>query len=130
MAEDRLFFRAVAKVDARTHVPVVAILLQGAAAILIALSGTYGQILSYVVSVDFIFFGLTGAALFVFRRRDAGAASFQAPGHPWTSLVFVAACAIIVAATVYNAPLNSLIGYAILAAGVPACLYWQRKARG
>ncbi len=48
----------------------VAILLQGAAAIAIALSGTYGQILSYVVSVDFIWFGLTGAALFVFRRRD------------------------------------------------------------
>ena len=129
MAEDRLFFRAVAEVSARTHVPVVAICLQGAAAILIALSGTYGQILSYVVSVDFIFFGLTGAALFVFRRRDAGNASFQVPGHPWTSLVFVAACAIIVVATVYNAPLNSLIGYAILAAGVPACLYWQRKAR-
>jgi APA family basic amino acid/polyamine antiporter len=130
MAEDRLFFPGVARVNARTHVPVVAILLQGAAAILIALSGSYGQILSYVVSVDFIFFGLTGAALFVFRRRDAGKASFQVPLHPWTSLLFVAACAVIVAATVWNNPLNSLIGYAILAAGIPACLGWQRKARG
>ena len=52
------------------------------------------------------------------------------PGHPLTTLLFVAACAVIVVATVYNAPLNSLIGFAILAAGVPACLYWQRKARG
>ena len=129
MAEDRLFFRSVAEVSARTHVPVVAILLQGAAAILIALSGSYGQILSYVVSVDFIFFGLTGAALFVFRRQDSGKASFQVPGHPWTTLLFVAACAVIVAATLYNNPVNSLIGFAILAAGVPACLYWQRKAR-
>jgi APA family basic amino acid/polyamine antiporter len=130
MAEDRLFFRSVAEVNARTHVPVVAILLQGAAAILIALSGSYGQILSYVVSVDFIFFGLTGAALFVFRRQDAGKASFQVPGHPWTSLLFVAACAVIVMATLYNNPVNSLIGFAILAAGVPACLYWQRRGRG
>ena len=48
----------------------MAIVLQGVAAAVIALSGTFGQILSYVVSVDFIFFGLTGAALFVFRRRD------------------------------------------------------------
>ena len=70
MAEDGLFFRRVAEVSAKTRVPVVAIVLQGAAAAVIALSGTYGQILSYVVSVDFIFFGLTGAALFVFRRRD------------------------------------------------------------
>ena len=130
MAVDRLFFPAVARVNARTHVPVVAILLQGAAAILIALSGSYGQILSYVVSVDFIFFGLTGAALFVFRRRDAGKAGFEVPLHPWTTLLFVASCAVIVAATVWNNPVNSLIGYAILAAGIPACLAWQRKARG
>lgn len=129
MAEDRLFFRSVAAVNARTHVPVVAILLQGAAAILIALSGTYGQILSYVVSVDFIFFGLTGAALFAFRRLDKGKAGFEVPGHPWTTLLFVAACAVIVVATLYNNPVNSLIGFAILAAGVPACLYWQSRRR-
>jgi APA family basic amino acid/polyamine antiporter len=129
MAEDRLFFRSVAEVNARTHVPVVAILLQGAAAILIALSGTYGQILSYVVSVDFIFFGLTGAALFAFRRQDKGKASFEVPGHPWTTLLFVTACAVIVLATVWNNPVNSLIGFAILAAGVPACFYWQSRAR-
>ena len=129
MAEDRLFLRKVAEVNAATHVPVIAILLQGAAAILIALSGTYGQILSYVVSVDFIFFGLTGASLFVFRRQDAGKAGFQVPGHPWTSLLFVAACAVIVVATVWNNPVNSVIGFAILAAGIPACLHWQRRKR-
>ena len=58
----------------------------------IALSGTYGQILSYVVSVDFIWFGLTGAALFVFRRREPGGTGFRAPGHPFTTGLFVAAC--------------------------------------
>jgi APA family basic amino acid/polyamine antiporter len=131
MAEDRLFFPIVAKVNARTHVPVAAIVLQGAASIAIALSGSYGQILSYVVSVDFIFFGLTGAALFVFRRRDPAAASFQVPGHPWTTLLFTLACWVIVAGTIWNHPMNSAIGFAILAAGIPACLIWQwRKARG
>ena len=128
MAQDRLFFKGVAKVNARTHAPVVAIALQGAAAIVIALSGSYGQILSYVVSVDFIWFGLTGAALFVFRRRDAkGAAWFEAPGHPVTTGLFVAACAAIVAATLYNSPYDSVVGFAILLAGIPAFLYWRRK---
>jgi APA family basic amino acid/polyamine antiporter len=126
MAEDGLFFGAVAAVNARTHAPVIAILLQGAVAIVIALSGSYGQILSYVVSVDFIWFGLTGAALFVFRRRE-GAAWFQAPGHPVTTALFVAACATVVAATVYNNLADSAVGLLILAAGVPAFLYWQRK---
>lgn len=128
MAEDRLFFAGVARVSPKTHVPVAAILLQGAAACLIALTGTYGQILSYVVSVDFIWFGLTGAALFVFRRRDpAPKGGFAAPGHPFTTGLFVAACVLIVAATLYNAPVNSAVGFAILLAGVPAFLYWRRK---
>ena len=130
MAEDGLFFRRVAEVSARTRVPVVAIVLQGVAAAVIALSGTFGQILSYVVSVDFIFFGLTGAALFVFRNRDPNQqVAFKAPLHPFTTGLFVAACALTVIATVWNNPVNSLIGYAILLAGVPACLYWQRKNR-
>jgi basic amino acid/polyamine antiporter, APA family len=130
MAEDGLFFRRVAQVNPVTRVPVIAIALQGVAAAVIALSGTYGQILGYVVSVDFIFFGLTGAALFVFRKRDPDQAlAFRVPGHPYTTGLFVAACAITVIATVLNNLENSLIGYAILAAGVPACLYWQRKNR-
>jgi APA family basic amino acid/polyamine antiporter len=130
MAEDGLFFRRVAEVSASTRVPVVAIILQGVAAAVIALSGTFGQILSYVVSVDFIFFGLTGAALFVFRNRDPHQqVAFKAPLHPFTTGLFVAACALTVVATVWNNTVNSLIGYAILLAGVPACLYWQRKNR-
>jgi len=129
MAEDGLFFREMATVSETTRVPVMAILLQGLAAIAIALSGTYGQILSYVVSVDFIFFGLTGFALFVFRRRDPTVAGFSAPGHPFTTGLFVLACALIVIATVISNPINSLIGFAILAAGIPACRYWQRKNR-
>jgi APA family basic amino acid/polyamine antiporter len=129
MAEDGLFFREVAKVSSRTHVPIVAIVLQGAAAIVIALSGTYGQILSYVVSVDFIWFGLTGAALFVFRRQDPGKAGFSAPGHPFTTGLFVLACALVVVATVASNPINSAIGFGILLAGIPACRYWQLKNR-
>lgn len=130
MAEDGLFFRRVAEVSPRTRVPVLAIILQGVAAAIIAISGTFGQILSYVVSVDFIFFGLTGLALFVFRRRDPHQrVAFKVPGHPVTTSFFVIACWAVVVATVANNLVNSLIGYAILAAGVPACLYWQRKNR-
>ncbi len=127
MAEDRLFFPQFAKVNARTHVPVFAILLQGAASVTIALTGTYGQILSYVVSVDFIFFALTGAALLVFRRRDRERASFEVPGHPWTTWFFILACVVTVAGTIWNNAANSAVGFLILLAGVPACLYWLRQ---
>jgi APA family basic amino acid/polyamine antiporter len=134
MAEDGLFFRRVAQVSERTRVPVFAIALQGAAAIVIALSGRYGQILNYVVSVDFIWFGLTGLSLFIFRRRfsasdDEAAATFRVPGHPYTTALFVAACWLVVLSTVYKYPANSAVGFVIVLAGIPACYYWLRRQR-
>ena len=71
MADDGLFFRAVAWLDPRTRVPVVAIVLQSVWTIVIALSGRYEQILNYVIAMDFLFFGLTATTIFVFRRRAA-----------------------------------------------------------
>ena len=69
MAEDGLFFQSVGKLHPKTKVPMLAIALQGAMAIAITLWGKYDQILNYVVSVDFIFFGATALCIFVFRRR-------------------------------------------------------------
>jgi len=126
MAEDGVFFRSLAAVNAQSRVPVLAIVVQGVAAAVIAVSGAYGQILSYVVSVDFIFFGLTGTALLVFRRKGDDHRGFSAPGHPVTTGLFVACCFAIVVATVVNNLVNSLIGFGILALGVPAFLYWRR----
>jgi APA family basic amino acid/polyamine antiporter len=128
MAADGLFFKSVARVDARTRVPVVAIALQGLLAIVIALSGRYEQILNYVVSVDFIWFGLTAASLFVFRRRSLDAENenyFRVPGHPVTTALFVGACALIVLSTIYKYPLNSSIGLVIVVTGIPVYFFWR-----
>ena len=127
MAEDGVFFRAVGLLHPRTLVPVVAIALQGLVAAVIAVSGRYEQILNYVVSVDFIFFGATGASLFVFRRRQGAAASFRTPGHPATTLFFVGACFLVVINTVYSYPANTVIGLAILLAGVPVYFRWRKR---
>lgn len=128
MAEDGVFFRGVGQVHPRTRVPVVAIALQGVVAIVIAISGTYGEILSYVVATDFIFFGLTGFALFVLRRREPPSDEiFRAPGHPLTTAIFVLACWGVVAATIARYPLNSAIGFTILLAGLPAFAFWRRN---
>src|SRR5579862_258734 len=132
MAEDGLFFKAVARVSPRTRVPSVAIAMQGVFAVLIAISGRYEQILNYVVSVDFISFGLTATCLFVFRRRpQQGPVAYRVPGHPFTTLFFVAACWLVVINTVYTYPANSAIGMGIVAAGIPAYFFWSwRKRKG
>jgi APA family basic amino acid/polyamine antiporter len=127
MAEDGLFFRSVAFVSRHTQVPVAAIALQGVLAMVIALSGRYEQILNYVISSDFIFFGLTASTLFVFRRRALSdeKVGYLVPGHPWTTGLFIAACVLIVIGTVYSHPKESLVGWMILASGIPVYLYWR-----
>lgn len=133
MAEDGLFFDAVGKLSRRSHVPVIAIVMQGALATVIALSGKYEQILNYVVSVDFIFFGLTAICVFVFRRRfkaeRVSGSLARVPGHPVTTVIFIAVCWLVVINTVYQHPENTLIGLGILLAGIPAYFLWQRKNR-
>jgi APA family basic amino acid/polyamine antiporter len=131
MAEDRLFFRAVAKIHPTTRVPYIAIILQGVVAIVIAISKQYDQILSYVVATDFIFFGLTGGALIIFRRRNSAQhTGFRTPGHPFTTIVFTAACWIVVIGTAIAEPKQSAIGYAVLLLGVASYFIWARKPNG
>jgi APA family basic amino acid/polyamine antiporter len=131
MARDGLFLKSVGWLSPKTRVPVVAIVLQGVTATVIALSGRYEQILNYVISVDFISFGLTASSLFVFRRKSLTSSPglYLAPGHPYTTGLFVVACAAIVTATVWTFPANSAIGLTILLAGIPVYLYWSRQAQ-
>ncbi|MGE4181079.1 MAG: APC family permease [Limisphaerales bacterium] len=126
MARDGLFFPALGRVHATSHAPVAAILLQGSVAALIACSGRYEAILNYVVSVDFIFYGLVGVCVFVFRRRGESHAPFRIPAHPWTTLFFIGICWIIVANLTWKQPADSLKGLGILLAGIPIYFVWKR----
>ena len=109
--------------------PVVAIALQGMCAVIIALSGRYEQILNYVVSVDFIFFGLSATCIFALRRNDVrgkkAAFGYNIPGHPVTTVMFVVASWLVVINTIIRYPANTVIGLAIMAAGVPAYFFWK-----
>ena len=130
MAQDRVFFRAVAWVDPRTQAPIVAIALQGVWAIVIALTGTYAQVVNYVIAMDCIFFGLTAVCLFVLRRRtveDPGSISFRVPGHPWITLLFIGANWLIVISTFAHDPRRSFIGLGIALAGLPVYHFWRAR---
>ncbi len=129
MARDGVFFRRIGELGTRSRVPVAAIVLQGVCASAIALWGRFDQVLNYVVSIDVLFFGLTGAALLVYRRRAEGSAHppITVPLHPVTTIAFVAACWAISITTVVNAPRDAGGGVAILALGVPVYYWWARR---
>jgi len=133
MARDRLFFDAFARLHPRFRTPAVALMAQGAWAAALALSGTYGELLDYVVFGDWIFFGLTAATLFVFRRQDALAGTarqeFVTPAWKLSVLLFVAAAIYVVAGSVTANPANALRGSVLILLGVPLYL-WRRRREG
>jgi APA family basic amino acid/polyamine antiporter len=131
MARDGLFFASVGKLFGKAEAPVIAIIVQGLAAIIIACSGTYGEILNFEVTVDFIFFGMTAAALFVLRRRQIGSdtAICRVPGHPLTTMLFVLSCAGIVVSAIIASPRNSAIALCIMLAALPVYYFWKRSGR-
>ena len=130
MSADGLFFKQLAWLN-RARVPAIAIALQGGLAILIALvASKYEQILNYVVSVDVVFFALSAACVFVFRKRRAGNGdAFRIPAHPFTTLFFIGACAVITFSLLYKFPLNSAISFGVMLLGVPAYFIWARRPR-
>ncbi|MBC5824732.1 MAG: amino acid permease [Candidatus Eremiobacteraeota bacterium] len=132
MAQDGSFFKQVAWVHPKTRVPIVAIALQGFVALVITLSGRYDQILGYVISVDYIFFGLAAIALFAFRRRDARSGGgpivgYRMPGHPWSTALFGIVAWAVVVDTWIKSPGNSLIGLGILLVAIPIYFLWRRS---
>jgi APA family basic amino acid/polyamine antiporter len=129
MAADGAFFPQVAKVHPKYQTPSLAIVLQSTWAIALTLTGTYGQLLDYVVFADWIFFGLTVASVFVFRVTKPDAPRpFRTWGYPVTPALFVLAAIGIVASVIRVSPVQSAIGAALMLAGIPAFYYWRRAS--
>jgi APA family basic amino acid/polyamine antiporter len=130
MARDGLFFASFAELHPRFRTPVAAIVVQGTWAIGLLLTGSYGQLLDYVTFADWIFFGITAATLFVYRRREGSATpGYRAPFHPVGAILFCAACVYVVAGAIASNPWNAARGAVLLAAGIPVFHYWSRRAR-
>jgi APA family basic amino acid/polyamine antiporter len=134
MAADGLFFRFAAKLHPRYRTPAGGILIQAVWAITLVLSGTYGQLLDYVVFGDWIFFGLIVATVFGYRRRDAhggaaGTDAYRAPGYPVLPALFDIVAAFVVVSVIWSNPRNAVLGVVLMALGVPAFLFWRRQNR-
>ena len=136
MGVDGLFFRAFAKLAPRTGAPIVAIIIQAIIVITLTVSRSYDQLLNYITSADFLFLMLAGIALFIIRARDAhdGAPppDMKIPFHPYSTALFTAIAFSIVAGALYKAPADTLIGWGIIASGLPvyAIFSARKRARG
>ena len=131
MAERGLFFRGVADLHPVWRTPVRAIVLQTAwAMVLVVAWGTFERIIGYVLFVDWIFFGLTGAAVFVMRRREGGPpVGYRVPGYPFVPLAFVVTSAWFIASTLRAQPVQAVAGAGLLCVGAIVHRFWSRRSR-
>lgn len=129
MARGGLMFRWIGGVHPRRLTPVPSLLVQGAIASVLALSGTYERLFTYVIFTEFLFYAaMCGAVIRLRRRAPDMPRPYRAWGYPVTPLVFIGFSIWLVYNTVAQKPLDALVGIAILAAGLPMYYYWKRSA--
>jgi basic amino acid/polyamine antiporter, APA family len=126
MAKDGLLFRWIAEVHPRFRTPHRAIALQAIWASVLVGTGTYRELFTRVIFTEWIFFALMAAGIFVLRRRPGYAPAYRVWGYPWVPGLFVLASTVIVVNRLVSQPIDSAIGLAIVAAGVPAYYLWCR----
>ena len=128
MAEDGVFFRALAKVSPRWHTPVASLVLQGVWSAALALSGTYEQLFTYVMFMMVLSYVLTVAALFVLRRKQPNAPRpYRCTGYPWLPGLYVILGSIWAVNAVLEKTKETLIGTLIVLAGTPLYFWWKRQ---
>ena len=129
MSRDRVFFARLAEIHPRFGTPAAAIASTAIWSAVLVLSGTFEQLLTYVVFMSWLWFALAALAIFTFRRREPDAARpFRAPGYPVTPMLFVLAALVIVINTVVAQPVQSLVGLGLAILGVPAYLVWRPRS--
>lgn len=129
MASDGIFFKKLAEVHPRFRTPVNAILVQSVWAIALLLFwGTFEDVITYVVFTDWIFFALTGATVFIFRRnRPDIERPYSTLGYPVTPIIFIGISSLFVINTLIERPLHALAGLLFMVIGIFVFMAFRRK---
>jgi APA family basic amino acid/polyamine antiporter len=129
MAWDGLFFKAVGRLN-RRGVPAAGLLLQGAWAIVLVFSGTYSQLLDYIIFAALMFYALTVAGLFVLRRKWPDAERpYRALGYPVLPALYVLLCTLVMVNLLVVKPLYTWPGLILVLAGIPVYFLWRWRER-
>jgi APA family basic amino acid/polyamine antiporter len=128
MARDGIFFESLARVSRKTHVPVISLIVQAVWAGILTLSGTFDQLTDFAIFAFWLFYGMVAASVFVFRRRNPDALRpYRTWGYPVVPAIFVLVTICLIGMTIWNAPVQSLIGLLIIASGLPVYWYFAKR---
>jgi basic amino acid/polyamine antiporter, APA family len=131
MARDGLFFRSLAQIHPGFGTPAIAIVATSLWAAVLTVSGTFDDLLAFVVTTGWVFYALGAASIFIYRRRQPDAPRpFRVPGYPLTPLLFVIAAIAIVVNALFTRTFTTLMGIGFVLLGAPAYRLWKQFASG
>jgi APA family basic amino acid/polyamine antiporter len=130
MAKDGVFFKSLSRVNPRFGTPALAICAAGIWSVVLAASGTFEQLLTYVVFIGWIFYALAAGSIFIYRKRSRdGVSSYRVPGYPFTPIIFIIAAMALVIDTIVTQPNQAVVGLGIVFLGAPVYAFWRKSNR-
>ena len=128
MARDGVFFHRLSEIHPRYGTPAFAVIASAAWAAILAATGTFERLLTYVIFIGWIFYALAAASIFVYRKRNPDAKRpYRVPGYPVTPCLFILAAVALVANTILSQPVRAALGIGIVLLGAPAYGIWRRR---
>ena len=127
MARDKLFFQQAAKVHPKFKSPANALVIQALWASILTFSGTYNQLITYIIFASWIFYAMSCAAVIILRKkRPEMKRPYKTPGYPYIPIIFILFAVFLTFNTILEAPRDAAVGAGIILAGLPLYFYWKK----
>lgn len=116
------------KVSKKFKSPANALALQALWSCLLTLTGTFNQLITYVIFASWIFYGMSAGAVIILRKKQPDLKRpYLTPGYPWVPIIFILFAVLLTVNTILEAPRDAAIGTAIILSGLPFYYIWRRK---
>ena len=128
MARDKLFFNQAAQIHSRFKSPANALIIQCVWACLLTFTGTFNQLITYIIFTSWIFYGMSAGAVIILRKKKPDMdRPYKTPAYPWIPIIFIFFAIFLTINTIMEAPRDAAIGSGIILAGLPLYYYWKKN---
>ena len=128
MAKDKLFFYQASQIHPRFKSPSNALIIQCVWASLLTFTGTFNQLITYIIFASWIFYGMSAGAVIILRNKKPDMERpYKTPVYPWIPIIFILFAIFLTINTIIEAPRDAAIGAGIILAGLPMYYYWKKN---
>ncbi|MBT4064589.1 MAG: amino acid permease, partial [Candidatus Marinimicrobia bacterium] len=128
MAKDNLFFKKTKQIHPKLQSPANALIIQCIWAIILTFSGSFNQLITYIIFASWIFYGMSAGAVIILRKKKPDMdRPYKTPFYPWVPIIFILFAIFLTINTIIEAPRDAAIGTGLILAGLPLYYYWKKN---